>query len=563
MFLDNHNMSKKVETTVSIQALDELNIGVDSSSDVSVFEKPQIKRGLKTRHIQLIGLGGAIGTGLFVGSGAALATCGPGGLLVGYLICSIFVWTVMNLLTEIATLTPLQGEATIYGMSRRYVSRSFSFTTGWNIFFGQVMIPPSEITACAFVIQYWTDANPAIFISIFLVASVLINVMPVNFFGESEFYVAFIKILCITGLIILGVVLFFGGGPNQHGVLGFKYWNHPGAFTEHYVSGNTGKFLACWTGIIKAGFSFILTPELIISCTAEAEYPRRNLPKLCKRFIYRLSFFYVFGVLVIGVIVASDDSNLMGAISSGASSAKASPFVIGMTNAGIHVLPHIVNACILTSAYSCGASMVYGSSRGLFSLALQGDAPKIFAKTNRFGVPIYAVGFSCCFLPLAYLNCSSSASTVFSWLTNIATISGFISWIFVGITYIRYRKVIDYHQLNDKIPFRPPFQMIGAYSCAIFFVILTITNGYGVFIGGNWNVSDFFTAYVTLIIVVVAYVGCIIFRKEWTLQYPVELVDIHDLLTISDAEEQEHKAAFDAVMATRTGVLWKIFYAIM
>lgn len=556
-------MSKKVETTISVQPVEELKIGLDSSSEISNYDGTKTKRGLKTRHVQLIGLSGAIGTGLFVGSGAALATCGPGGLLVGYLILSVLIWGVMNQLTEIATLTPLHGEATLYGMSRRYVSRSFSFTSGWNIFYGQAMIPPSEITACAFVIQYWSDANPAIWITIFLVASVAINILPVSFFGESEFYVAIIKILCITGLIILGIVIFFGGGPNQHGVLGFKYWDHPGAFTEHLASGNTGKFLACWTGILKAGFSFILSPELIISCSAEAEYPRRNLPKLCKRFIYRLAFFYVLGVLVIGVIVAYDDPNLMGAIASGASSAKASPFVIGMTNVGIHTLPHIVNACILTSAYSCGSSMVYGSSRGLHSLALQGDAPKIFSRTNRYGVPIYAVGVSCLFLPLAYLNCSLSAATVFSWLTNISTISGFISWIFVGVTYLLFRKVIDYNNLNERIPFRPPLQKVGAYTNIFAFCLLTLTNGYSVFISGNWDVSDFFTAYITVIIVVVLYVGSVIIRREWQLQIPIEQIKIHDLIDIADEEEAEHKSEFESKMATRTGTLWKVFYAIL
>lgn len=556
-------MSKKLQTHISVQALQEDKIGLDTSSEVATTDGTKTKRGLKTRHIQLIGLGGAIGTGLFVGSGSGLATCGPGGLLVGYLILSVFIWSILNQLTEIATLTPLHGEATLYGMSRRYVSRSFSFTSGWNIFYGQAMIAPSEITACAFVIQYWSDANPAIWISIFLVVTILINVMPVNFFGESEFYVAIIKILCLVGLIIMGIVIFFGGGPNQHGVLGFKYWNHPGAFTEHLVGGTTGKFLACWSGIIKAGFSFILTPELIISCTAEAEYPRRNLPKLAGIFLYRLAFFYILGVLVIGVIVAYDDADLMGAISSGASSAKASPFVIGMTNVGIHTLPHIVNACILTSAYSCGASMAYGSSRGLHSLALQGDAPKIFSKTNRFGVPIYAVSASCAFLPLAYLNCSLSASTVFNWLTNIATISGFISWIFVSITYILYRRVIDFHDLNDRVPYRPPFQKVGAYASVFFFTLLTLTNGYSVFIGDNWNTSDFFTAYITAIIVVVLYGGSVLIRREWQLQIPPDQVKVQDIIDLADEEEADHKSEFEAKMVNRTGFLWKVFYFIL
>lgn len=564
-------MTKSKETTqVQVEPMDERKVGINDSLSATLSrfrdldDGPGTRRGLKSRHIQLIALGGAIGTGLFVGSGGGLATSGPAGLLVGYLVVALFVWFIMNMMSEMVTLLPLPGEGTLYAMSRRYVGRSFSFTTGWNIYYAQAMIPPTEITACAFVIEYWSSANPAIWISIFLVITILINVLPVNFFGESEFYVCIIKILCITGLIILGIVIFFGGGPKQHGVLGFKYWKDPGAFVDHLVPGSTGKFLACWTGIIKAGFAFILSPELITSCSLEAEYPRRNLPIVCRRFIYRLFVFYILGVLVIGVIVASDDDGLMGAIKSGSSSAKASPFVIGMTNVGIHTLPHIINACILTSAYSCGAGMLYGASRGLYSMALQGDAPKVFAKTNRWGVPIYAVAVSALFNFLAYLNCSNSASQVFSWLSNIATIAGFISWMFVAITYIRYRKVIEYHNLTDRVPYRPPLQMIGAYSAAIFFFILTLTNGYAVFIKGNWDTSNFFSSYITLLVVVVIYITSLTLFKEWGKwqKHPSEVYML-DVLELADAEEEEHKAEFDAKMETRNGFGWKIFYSIL
>lgn len=559
----------KKELEVLVEPLDELKVGnLDSSSfslpKYGVDSGPGTKRGLKSRHMQLMALGSAIGTGLFVGSGGALAKCGPAGLLVGYLFLSLFVWLIMNQLSEMVTLLPLSSEGTLYAMSRRYVSRSFSFIAGWNIYYAQAIIPPAEITACAFVIQYWSSANSAIWISIFVLFTVLISVLPVKFYGESEFYVCTIKIFCITGLIIMGVVIFFGGGPNQHGVLGFRYWKNPGAFVEHLVPGNTGKFLACWTGIIKAGFAFILSPEVITLCSLESEYPRRDLPIVCRRFVYRLLFFYIMGVLVIGCIVAYNDTGLLGAIASGASNAKASPFVIGMNNVGIKVLPHIVNACILTSAWSCGNALLYGASRGLYSMALHGDAPKIFAKTNKYGVPIYSVGVTSLFNLLAYLNCSNSASTVFTWLSNIATVSGFISWMFVSITYLNYRKIIEFHNLTDRVPYRPPFQLIGAYSSIVFFFTLSLTNGYAVFIKGNWSVADFFASYVTLLIIVVLYVGCLTWQKEWGKfqKHPSEVYML-DVLAEAEAQDEEHKAVFEAKMEHRKGIWWKIFYAIL
>lgn len=557
-------MSKKEKLNVTISALDELKVGLDSHSVSSLVDEEQsTQRGLSLRHMQFIALGGAIGTGIFIGSGSGLATCGPGGLLVGYLILSVFVFFVMSMLCEMVTLLPIAGEGTLYATLRRYVGRGFSIACGYNIYYGQAMIPPTEVTACAYLIQYWSDANPAIWISIFLVVTILINVLPVKFFGELEFFVLCIKILTICGLLILGLVIFFGGAPNQHGVQGFKFWQHPGAFTEHLSSGSTGKFLACWTAIIKAGFAFILCPELITLCLAEAEYPRRNLPIVCRRFIYRLLFFYIGSVIVIGVIVAYNDPGLLNAIDLGASNAAASPFVIGMNNVGIRTLPHILNACILTSAYLAGTSMLYGSSRMLHSMALQGDAPKIFSRTTKHGVPMYAVGVTSLFNFLAYLNCSNSAATVFTWLSNIATIAGFVSWMFVSMTYICYKRVITVQQLESRVPFKPRFNIYAAYALAVFFFLLSLTNGYGVFVSGNWSTADFFSAYVTLIIVVVILVGALTWQKEWTrpIKNPAD-VYMMDVIAKAEADEIEHKDAWDEKMATQTGFGWRILHMI-
>lgn len=513
-------------------------VEVDNVSEFSKtgeVEDVTVHRGLKSRHIQLIALGGAIGTGLFIGTGSALQTCGPAPLLISYMVMSAFIWCIMAQLGEMVNLIPLSGEVSIYALSSRYVSRSFSFAAGYNIYYAQAMIVPTEITACGFLVQYWTTSNVAIYITIFCVITILINLSPVQYFGEIEFWVASIKLICLLGLIILGVVIFFGGGPEQHGVRGFGYWNKPGAFQEYLVPGDTGKFLATWTAIIKSGFSFILTPELICSCAAECVNPRKNMKKVCNRFVYRLMFFYVIGSLVIGIMVASDNDKLFKAVSSGDSTAAASPFVIGIQDAGISVLPHIINACILTSAYLCGNTMLYSSSRVLHSMALKGDAPKIFSKVNRFGVPIYSVGVTSLFAFLSYLNVSNSAATVFTWLSNIATISGFISWTFVSTTYLRYRKAMAYHELDHRVPFRYKFQIVAAWSCIGWFSLLALTNGYYVFFPENWSVNDFFACYVTILIIVVLLVGGAIMYKSFRFKKPEE-IDLFEILDRADVE---------------------------
>ncbi|GMM28306.1 proline permease [Martiniozyma asiatica (nom. inval.)] len=498
---------------------------IESNSENLIFEKgTQIEAGLKSRHIQIISLAGAIGTGLFVGSGAGLAACGPAGLFVGYMILSVTVWLVMNQLAEMVTFIPVPGKTTIFALCERYTgNKSMAFAAGFNLFYAQALIVPAEITAAAFVIQYWTPINPAAWISIFWVTMCLLNFCAVKYFGEIEFWIGSIKLFAVTGLIIVGIVIFFGGAPNSHGVLGFHYWKNPGAFTEHLTGGNTGKFLACWTGIIKSAFAFILTPELITSCASEAEHPRVNLPKATDRFIYRMIFFYVFGSLTIGVIVAYNDSRLMGAINSGASGAAASPFVIGIQNAGIHVLNHIVNAAILTSAYSCGNAQFFAATRTLHSMAIRKQVPKIFGYTNRNGVPWVAAVLVSAINLLSFLNVSNSSAIVFTWLTNISTVSGFISWIFIGITYLRFRKAIDYHGLNERVTYRKPLGIYGAYFTIFFFTLVSLTNGYAVFF--DFNGSDFVAAYITIPIVLILYFGHAIWYKNWRLFAPLDEID--------------------------------------
>lgn len=276
------------------------------------------------------------------------------------------------------------------------------------------------------------------------------------------------------GLIILGIVLFFGGGPAQQSRLGFRYWNDPGAFIPYLVNGSLGRFLAFWTAFVRAGFAFITSPELIALAAGETVAPRRNIPKAARRFIWRLAVFCGVASLVIGVIVPSDEPRLL----SPDSNANASPFVIGIQNAGIPVLNHIINAAILTSAWSAGNAFLYSGSRIMYGMALNGQAPKFFAQTNRYGVPWAAILITWAFGLLGYLNVSNSGAQVFTWFVNISTISGFIGWIVCLITYLRFRKALIYNNALDTRPFKTPFQPYATWFVLLVLVVLTITNGF-------------------------------------------------------------------------------------
>ncbi|KAK8042895.1 proline-specific permease [Apiospora phragmitis] len=456
-------------------------------------EHDQLSRSLKSRHIQFMALGGAIGTGLFVGSGAILALVGPAPLWLGYLSMMMLVWVVMNDLGEMATYLPLKGISIPYFVNR-FVEPSLAFAAGWNYWYAYAILVAAEATAGAILLDYWETPVPtAVWITIILVVTLILNIIAVEVFGEAEFWFASIKLITIVGLVILGIVLMCGGGPT-HEALGFKYWypGAPGAFKEYMTGGNTGRFLAYWTAFVRAGFAFITSPELIALAAGETVAPRRNIPKAARRFIYRLAVFYGVSSLIIG-------------------DASASPWVIAIQNAGIGGLNHVINFCILTSAWSAGNAFLYSGSRILYSLSLSSQAPKFFAVTTKKGVPYRAVLATWLVGCLAYLNVSSNGATVFAWFSNISTISGFIAWIVCLTTYLRFRKAMQFNNLLQTMPFKTPLQPYASYVVLSLIIILTLTNGFQVFFPSEWSVSDFLAAYITIPIFLVLYLG----HKIW------------------------------------------------
>lgn len=435
---------------------------------------------------------------------------------MGYLSMMGVVWVVMNDLAEMVVYLPMKGITVPYFVGR-FVDPSLAFAAGWNYWYAYAMLIAAEATAAGIILDYWNaPVNIAVWITMVLVIMLLLNVIAVSFFGEAEFWFASIKLITICGLIILGIVIFFGGGPNQDGVLGFHYWNDPGAFVEYMTGGTTGRFLAYWHAFIVAGFAFITSPELIAIAAGETVDPRRNIPKAARRFVVRLAIFYGISSLIIGILVPSDDPRLLGT-----SNASASPFVIGIQNVGIPVLNHIINAAILTSAWSAGNSFLYSGSRVLYSMALNKQAPKWFGITNRHGVPYVAILFTWAFGLLAYLNVSNSGATVFGWFVNISTISGFVAWIVVMITYLRFRKAMTYNGMLHILPYKTPLQPYATWFTLFLLTILTLTNGFQVFFPSEWNVSDFLAAYITIPIFLVLYFGHkIFFRTSFAISTP-------------------------------------------
>ncbi|KAH8929887.1 amino acid permease [Atractiella rhizophila] len=500
-------------------------------------EEPTIQRKLKARHLQMIAIGGCIGTGLFVGSGGALASGGPVGLFLGYLIFGGVVYTIMTALGEMAAMYPVAGGFVHY--ASRFFDPALGVALGYNYWYSYAITLPTEMTAAAIVIGYWNSSiNVGVWITIFFVACLGFNFLGVRWYGEAEFWFSLTKVVTIVGLILLGLILDLGGGPN-HDRIGFRYWKDPGPFVQlNGIPGSWGRFLSFWSVFTQAAFSFLGT-EIVALTAGEAANPRRNVPKAIRRVFWRILLFYVLGVFIIGWLVPSNEPRLL----NGASDASASPFVIAISNAGISGLPSLINAVILISAWSAGNSDLYASSRTLYGLATSGLAPSFFKYCTKGGVPLYCLIATALFGPLAYLNVSNNGATVFNWFYNISAITGLITWWCILITYIRFYQGIKYHGLNrDDFPYKAPFMPYAAYFGTFFVTVVTITNGFQIFLHGNWSTASFVAAYLSLPIFAVLWVG---YKFGWKTRFVrIEDMDFDTGRRELDAMQEEEDAKY-------------------
>lgn len=392
------------------------------------------------------------------------------------------------------------------------------------------------------------------FITVQLVLIWAINLLGARAYGEAEFWFSSIKVITIVGLIILGIVLMCGGGPN-HDAIGFRYWRNPGPF-NHIDTGNGpvpgawGEFLAFWNVFVQAAFSFIGT-EIIATTLGEAQNPRKTVPKAISRVFWRLLFFYVGGIFVISVLVPYTEPLLLNG--KGAGTATASPFVIAIRNAGIKGLPSVANAVFLISAWSAGNSDLYASSRTLYALAISGQMPKFLTKCTKHGLPIWCVVITGVFGVLGYLNQGgTTAQTAFNWLYNLSAITGIITWWCILLSYLRFYYGLKRQGLSrDAFPYKAPFQPYASWFGFAFFTLIILFNGFTVFLAGEWNTSKFFAAYITLPIFFICWLG-------WKIYFKTKVVPLDQIDFDSGRKELDEMEERDAELYKPQGIFGKI-----
>lgn len=478
-------------------------------TDIQTGDEEQgLSRDLHGRHLQFIAIGAALGTGLFLGIGGALASAGPGALLIGFVFVGSIVYSLMTALGEMAAYLPVPGSFTVY--ASRFADPTLGFSMGWIYWFSWVITFALELTAAGQIIQYWDQKlSIGIWIGVFWIIFTAANFLPIRWFGEAEMWLSSIKVVTVLGFVIFGICV--NAGVGQEGYIGFKYWNNPGAFKSWVVAAGTddahtlpdgiGKFVSFWNVLVLAAFSFQGT-ELVGVGAGETSNPRKTIPSAIRWTFWGIFGLFISTVFFVGINVPSDDERL----TSDSKDASASPLVIVATRAGVQALPSIINAVLLTAVLSAANSDLYSASRILIGLGEEGHAPALFKKTNRYGTPYWSVAFCSIFGWLGFLNLGKDSKVVFNWLLSITAVAGLITWGLINYCHIRFMKALAVQGINRaELPFVAPFQPYLSWFGLFFNVLIIFTSGFTVFM--NWNISDFFTFYVSVILFAVLYIG--------------------------------------------------------
>lgn len=472
-----------------------------------------LKRTMKTRHLSMIALGGTIGTGLFVASGATIAQAGPWGALTAYAAIGIMVFFLMTSLGEMATYMPISGSFAAF--AGKFVDPAFGFAMGWNYWFNWAITVAVEAATAGVVMKYWLPNVPTwIWSTIVLILILAINLTSAKAYGETEFWMATIKVIAVCAFLVIGVVTIFG-------VLSY----HPDV--AHNLSAGNHGFVGGINGMLAvfmvAGFSFQGT-EMIGITAGESETPETSVPRAIKQVFWRILLFYILAIFIIGAVVYYKDPNLL---RSSETNIAVSPFTLVFKQAGLAGAAALMNAVILTSVISSANSGVYSASRMLYALAKEGHAPRIFSRLNiRTGIPVAAVVVTVVIGMFTFLT-SFFGPGIYYYLVAASGLSGFIAWIGIAISHYRFRRAFikQGHDLSE-LRYHAKWFPIGPILALIMSIIIVIGQDTASFQGSitHWNWSGIITTYMAVPLFFILYFGYKI--KNKTKMYKLEEVDL-------------------------------------
>jgi len=382
-----------------------------------------LKRTLSAGQLSMIAIGGAIGTGLFLASGTTIANAGPGGALLAYTIMGVMVYFLMTSLGEMSAFNPSAGS--FYSYAARYVDPALGFALGCNYWYNWAVTVAVEIAAVGLVMQFWfPHVSPIFWSGLCLLWLILQNAISARTFGRAEYFLSLLKVLVIIAFIGIGIWFIFGLGHAK--AVGFTNWTLPGAPFHHGLMGVMGAFLV-------VGFSFQGT-ELIGVAAGEAADPKKSIPRAVGQVFWRILLFYIFVMAIIGTLLPYTSSQLL------SNSVTTSPFTLIFSQVGLMHVASLMNAVILIAILSAGNSGMYASTRMLCYLAKQGHVPAYLGRINSRGIPMNALLVTAAVGLLAFLCSIYGNGTVYMWLLNASSLSGFIAWFGIAISHYRFRR---------------------------------------------------------------------------------------------------------------------------
>ncbi|KAG2735928.1 hypothetical protein G9P44_000018 [Scheffersomyces stipitis] len=494
----------------------------DDGSSHDVVQTEHLNRALKARTINMITIAGVIGSGLFLGTGRSLATGGPLSLLLSYAIVGLLVFFMMLSLGEMSVQFPVSGSFTTY--AKRFGSDSLGFAILINYWFNDACSVAGDLTAMQLIMAYWTDFHWYVISLIFWVFLLFLNVIHVRIYGETEYWLALLKVVTIIIFFIVSIIV-NAGHNNQHEYIGFKWWSHGDAPFVDGLKGFTSLFVSA---------AFAMGGLESVSLTAgETANPIKVIPKTIKATFWRIIIFYLFTAFFIGMNIPYDYPNLA------TKSVATSPFTLVFQMVGAKAGGGFMNAVIMTSLVSAGNHALFAGSRLAFNLGSQGFFPKIFTRLNRYQIPYVAVIFTWLAGGLCFGSSFIGAGTLWSWIQSIVGLSNLISWWVIGVISIRFRRGLAKQGRTDELLFKNWSYPLGPYFVVIFGGFIILIQGWSTL--KPFVAADFFQSYIELGVFPVTFIFWWLVKKGKDRFVKLEEMDFDTDRYYESKEEKEEE----------------------
>jgi len=461
----------------------------------------QLHRKLKPRHVAMIAIAGSVGSGLFIASGTAVYEGGPGGALLAYALVGVMVYFLMTSLGEMSTLIPTTGS--FCDFATRFVDPAFGFAMSYNYWISWTVITAVDLSAAGLIMHTWVpQISFMAWVALFFSAIFILNLVSVGFYGELEYWFAILKILTILVFILVGILLIIGLiGPKEP--IDFTNWNIGDA-----------PFHAGWIGffhaLMIAGFSF-QGSEVFGLTAGEMKEPVLSIPRAVRRVFWRIFLFYIVSITVIGFLIPYNNPLLIHASTTNIGS---SPFTLIFQSAGFHGVQNAMTLVVLLAILISANSTLFMGTRTLWHIAQEGNAPRFFSYTTRFGSPIVALCASATISGVVFLSSIFGVGRIFIWLLNLSSLAGFIIWFGIALCHYRFRRAYLHQGKHlEDLPYYAWGFPLGPLLSMAFCILIVLVQHLSVGAHLTLNIDSTIGTYIGIPIFLIFYLGYKVYKR--------------------------------------------------